>query len=63
MIHDQSSYELVRDLGIDYGQGYHLGPPITIGSEDDYHKTNISEPSGTVTAEDQNTSTTTGGRA
>lgn len=63
MIHDQSSYELVRDLGIDYGQGYHLGPPITIGSEDDYHKTNIAESSETVTAEEQNTSTTTGGRA
>ncbi|MCC9622643.1 EAL domain-containing protein [Thalassospira sp. MA62] len=32
MIHDQASYEMVRDLGIDYGQGYHLGPPATIGN-------------------------------
>ncbi|NIY74575.1 EAL domain-containing protein [Thalassospira sp. HF15] len=63
MIHDQASYELVRDLGIDYGQGYHLGPPITIGSEDDYHKTNIGSPANSANTNDQNASTTTGGRA
>lgn len=61
MIHDQASYELVRDLGIDYGQGYHLGPPVTIGSEDAYHRTNIASPNGTET-NDQNASTITGGR-
>ncbi|WP_430470124.1 EAL domain-containing protein [Thalassospira lucentensis] len=32
MIHDQASYEMVCELGIDYGQGYYLGPPVTIGS-------------------------------
>ena len=32
MIYDQESFELVRDLGIDYGQGYHLGKPITLGT-------------------------------
>lgn len=32
MIHDQASYEMVCELGIDYGQGYHLGPPVTIGT-------------------------------
>ncbi len=30
MIYDQTSFELVRDLGIDYGQGYHLGVPVTL---------------------------------
>lgn len=38
MIHDQASYEMVRDLGIDYGQGYHLGPPVTLGSDDSFEK-------------------------
>ncbi|HBS25456.1 MAG TPA: diguanylate phosphodiesterase [Thalassospira sp.] len=32
MIYDQASFELVRDLGIDYGQGYHLGAPVTLAS-------------------------------
>ncbi|RCK48538.1 diguanylate phosphodiesterase [Thalassospira xiamenensis] len=32
MIYDQTSFELVRDLGIDYGQGYHLGAPVTLAS-------------------------------
>lgn len=32
MIYDQASFELVRDLGIDYGQGYHLGVPVTLAS-------------------------------
>jgi len=63
MIHDQASYELVCDLGIDYGQGYHLGPPITIGSEDDYHKTNLASSNSSADTDDQNASTTTGGRA
>ncbi|KJE35346.1 diguanylate phosphodiesterase [Thalassospira sp. HJ] len=63
MIHDQASYELVRDLGIDYGQGYHLGPPITIGSDDDYHKTNIVNPTSSADTNEQTASTTTGGRA
>lgn len=63
MIHDQASYELVRDLGIDYGQGYHLGPPITIGREDDYNKTNIGSAASSTETDDKNASTTTGGRA
>ncbi|NIZ02502.1 sensor domain-containing phosphodiesterase [Thalassospira lucentensis] len=33
MIHDQASYDMVCELGIDYGQGYHLGPPVTIGAK------------------------------
>lgn len=32
MIYDQASFELVRDLGIDFGQGYHLGAPVTLAS-------------------------------
>ncbi|MET4732828.1 EAL domain-containing protein (putative c-di-GMP-specific phosphodiesterase class I) [Thalassospira sp. MBR-102] len=32
MIYDKASFELVRDLGIDYGQGYHLGAPVTLAS-------------------------------
>jgi EAL domain-containing protein (putative c-di-GMP-specific phosphodiesterase class I) len=62
MIHDQASYELVRDLGIDYGQGYHLGPPITIGSDDDYHKSNMSAPKDSKATDHNNASASTGGR-
>lgn len=62
MIHDQASYELVRDLGIDYGQGYHLGPPVTIGSDDGYTKLNVATSIGGSNATDPNASTITGGR-
>lgn len=62
MIHDQASYELVRDLGIDYGQGYHLGPPVTIGSDDGYTKLNVASSLGGSGCSDPNASTITGGR-
>ncbi len=65
MLHDQASYELVRDLGIDYGQGYYLGPPVTIGSDDAYHRANIlpSDHDKDTEKDDRNASTNTGGRA
>jgi len=62
MIHDQASYELVRDLGIDYGQGYHLGPPITIGSNDGYDKMNITAAADNASNKDLDSSAKTGGR-
>lgn len=45
MIYDQTNFELVRDLGIDYGQGYYLGAPVTLadiraGSSDTTSATN-----------------------
>jgi EAL domain-containing protein (putative c-di-GMP-specific phosphodiesterase class I) len=30
MIHDQATFKMLRDLGIDYGQGYHFGHPETV---------------------------------
>jgi EAL domain-containing protein (putative c-di-GMP-specific phosphodiesterase class I) len=63
MIHDQASYELVRDLGIDYGQGYHLGPPITIGSDDSYAMCGSTTAGGSSAGSEAETSPTTGGRA
>ncbi|MEQ8391702.1 MAG: EAL domain-containing protein [Thalassospira sp.] len=63
MIHDQASYEMVRDLGIDYGQGYHLGPPVTIGSKDGYDKANATTATDISSEENIDVSAITGGRA
>ncbi|MDP2698165.1 EAL domain-containing protein [Thalassospira sp.] len=32
MIHDDATFETIRDLGIEFGQGYHFGHPQTIAA-------------------------------
>ena len=61
MIHDQASYEMVRDLGIDYGQGYHLGPPVTISSKACFEKLQSGKCAPDAGENDLNISTATGG--
>ncbi len=61
MIHDQASYEMVRDLGIDYGQGYHLGPPVTISSKACFEKLQSGKCDTDAGENDLNISTATGG--
>lgn len=61
MIHDQASYEMVRDLGIDFGQGYHLGPPVTISSAECFDKLNSGISNAGAEETDTIVSTATGG--
>lgn len=63
MIHDQTSYEMVRDLGIDFGQGYHLGPPVTIGTRNGTETTSAKTPPAGATPQSAPPSPVTGGDA